>query len=77
MSSTWCTIESDPGVFSELISTMGVEGVAVEEIFTLDGGMETQTSTGEQYGLILLFKWVPGEGDDRDFIFCLVCARAT
>ena len=65
MSSTWCTIESDPGVFSELISTMGVEGVAVEEIFTLDGGMETQTSTGEQYGLILLFKWVPGEGDGR------------
>jgi ubiquitin carboxyl-terminal hydrolase L5 len=77
MSSTWCTIESDPGVFSELISTMGVEGVAVEEIFTLDGGMETQTSTGEQYGLILLFKWVPGEGGEQGLFVCLVCARAT
>ncbi len=61
----WCTIESDPGVFSELIKSFGVEDVAVEEIFALDdssiGGDSSRFSglgvSAPTYGLIFLFKW--------------------
>ena len=53
----WCTIESEPAVFSELISKLGAHGLDVEELYTLD--QEAMPADTKVLGLIFLFKWEP------------------
>ena len=56
MSNEWCTIESDPGVFSELVEKMGVKDLSVEEIITMDDRFY-MNSLEPIHGFIFLFRW--------------------
>ncbi|RNF26508.1 ubiquitin carboxyl-terminal hydrolase [Trypanosoma conorhini] len=61
---SWCLIESDPAVFTELLDRFGTRGVAVEEMLGLEPEFLRQHTN--VYGLILLFKWKSGKSPVPD-----------
>ncbi|GJJ05954.1 hypothetical protein Clacol_000141 [Clathrus columnatus] len=56
-SSGWQLMESDPGVFTELLNKLGVP-LQVDDLYSLDS--ETLGSMQPIHALIFLFKWVAG-----------------
>ncbi|WOO79201.1 Ubiquitin carboxyl-terminal hydrolase isozyme L5 [Vanrija pseudolonga] len=58
--SGWSLTESDPQVFSELLRELGVTGLQVDDLYTLDES--TLATLRPIHALIFLFKWVGGAG---------------
>ncbi|SPP86520.1 ubiquitin carboxyl-terminal hydrolase isozyme L5-like isoform X1 [Drosophila guanche] len=59
---SWCEIESDPGVFTQLIRDFGCVGAQVEEIWSLEANIFHNLEP--IHGLIFLFKWMHDEQPD-------------
>ncbi|KAI7869682.1 ubiquitin carboxyl-terminal hydrolase [Spinellus fusiger] len=51
----WCLVESEPGIFSEMMSEYGVTGLMAEELWTLD--LEPLLNKGRVHGLIFTSKY--------------------
>ena len=65
---TWqgfCDIESDPAYFSVILREMGVRGVTVREVFTMDPTYLHESLPQPIHGLILLFHYRSFGTDDQ------------
>uniref|UniRef100_A0A0N4Z4H2 Ubiquitin carboxyl-terminal hydrolase n=1 Tax=Parastrongyloides trichosuri TaxID=131310 RepID=A0A0N4Z4H2_PARTI len=55
----WNVIELDGSIYTEMLKHLGVFGVKVEEIYSLDES--TFTNLHPIYGLVFFYKWRPGQ----------------
>jgi len=69
----WCTIESDPGVFTSLIESFGTRNVEFTELWSLDDDSLSSlvrpmdgVENAAVHGLIFLFKWQSSTGSDKE-----------
>jgi ubiquitin carboxyl-terminal hydrolase L5 len=53
----WCTVESDPAVFTEMLESLGCRDVELEELYSLDDDEVLGGAAGVVHGLIFLFQW--------------------
>lgn len=60
MSDDWCTIESDPGVFTGLCEEVGVKGIQFEEMYSLEADT-LDAACANPIGLVFLFNHRGGE----------------
>ncbi|KAF8124917.1 hypothetical protein EV363DRAFT_1435080 [Boletus edulis] len=60
-SSGWELTESDPGVFTELLKTLGVPYI-VDDLYSLDS--EALAALKPLHALIFLFKWLPSSASE-------------
>ncbi|KAF8322168.1 hypothetical protein DL93DRAFT_2163008 [Clavulina sp. PMI_390] len=58
----WQTMESDPGVFTELLKTLGVDSLIVDDLYSLDD--DSVAALQPVHAFIFLFKWVGASGDE-------------
>ncbi|KAF8250237.1 cysteine proteinase [Wilcoxina mikolae CBS 423.85] len=58
----WCTVESEPAVFNELMKEIGVSGAQVEEVYALD--TNSLRAMSPAHGMIFLFRWKPETVDN-------------
>lgn len=56
---SWSLLESDPAVFTDLLTAIGVKGLQLEELYSLDD------ISLDAKGLFFLFKWKKGRPADR------------
>ncbi|KAK9449262.1 ubiquitin carboxyl-terminal hydrolase [Limtongia smithiae] len=59
----WATVESDPGIFTQIAKDAGVRGIKVEELYAIEP--ESIENLPHTYGLVFLFRWKE-EDDDED-----------
>lgn len=59
MSERWTTIESDPGVFTELVDMIGVKDIQFEEIYSLSKDTFSHLEYVYQKIIILFFYSIP------------------